>query len=189
MKPPTTQSELTRNILALQAMDSALWFLKLISAETDSESVFKLYGGLCVFYARPFTNSHGFDRIEPSILVSNNLSDVHATLMEHRNELIAHSDSKHISAGAKINQAYVRVDAHGIYIENRHISPSQQQLNRIKQLIVHIRNAISSSTTSFLEQSTEQFFPNGLQPGLYQVNTNTDAQTWLEAVPDDGLAR
>lgn len=187
MNTANTKSELTRNILAIRAMDAALWYLPQIRAAKEPQHIFWLYGGLSTFYARPFKNSNGFNRLNNEDVISSELLDCHNKLILYRDQVVAHSDSNHESIGTQINRAYVRVNKYMVLIEDRYPYPSESGLVCIENMINHVRNTLNQATLPALQMANHALFPNGAKQGLYRLTIDDAASDWLEPIPDDGF--
>lgn len=192
MKSISNKADLTRNLLALKSLQGALSFLPLIQHRLGSEDAYWLYGGMCVFYAKPFKHVHkkdGYHPIPIEGVVPEDLRDCHDTLIEYRNKVIAHTDSNYESLGSKINRAHIRVQATcNVEIESMHPNVSSIGISRIERLIKSVRHTIEQVTTPFLTASNHLLFPTGATPGLYRLAIDEDVTNWLELIPEDGAS-
>lgn len=187
MQSATTKAELTRNILAIRAMDAALWYLPRVREESEPQYIFWLYGGLCTFYARPFKNSNGFNKLNPDDVISSRFKKCHIDLITYRDQVVAHSDSNHESLETQITRAHVRVDEHRVLIEDRFPYPTESGLQNIEGLINHVRDTLNEATMPALDLANQSLFPHGAIPGLYRLIADDNTSDWLEPIQDDGL--
>ena len=176
--------DLTKTILALQAIKWGQAFVPLIRMQSRTEERAALYGALCVYYARAFTDNSGFGMLS-SKAVSAATKPLHDTLLRHRHESAAHSDAAHEFRGILINRAYLRSDGAKLSLEDRHLSPGPSLLAEIESHLATLATTLHDAVGEYMRTGPPSHtrYPKG----LYLVDVNC-SQGWnLIPVEDDGL--
>lgn len=178
MKNIDNPKALTREALALQAFSWARNLIPLVRQQKDSETRTILFGSLCIYYSRPFTNSNGFGMISDSV-IPQALKATHQKVINYRHTIIAHSD-----ISAEVNRIYFRSDGNSLLFENRHKAPTVQHLADVEVLI----NTVYDKTNKRIDECLNEGVPKTIvyDTGLYQLSI-TDAENWIEKIEDDGL--
>lgn len=188
MKTIDTARDLTRAVLALQAVRWARALLPLIRAQTDSEASAMLYSALCVFYARAFKGNErahkGFGMLS-SNAAPTQLKGTHDKLIRHRDKIAAHSDSDHEYDGTLVNRAYFRSDGKHLVVEDRHLSPTREFLAEVEKLLLAVETEVSDAVSKCLNlgQPSHTRYPKG----LYCLDIESKQNWDFLPVQDDGL--
>lgn len=169
----------------MQAVGSARAFLPLIRMQSDSQCGAILFGALCAYYARPFTDNRGLGQLSPKVVPSE-LKSTHEKLLLLRNKVAAHSDSDHEHNGVSVNAVYFRSDGKQVIVEDRHLCPSGDFLTEVERLLDCVRSRLSDAVTRCL--NTGPASSTAHPPGLYQLRVDGGQEWKFVAVPDDGLA-
>lgn len=171
-------NKLTRECLAQQAFCWALSLIPLARQQQESEVKAILYGSICVYYSRPFTNNSGFGKISEKN-VPEELMDIHNKVIEYRNKVIAHSD-----INDDVNRLFIRSDGKTACVENRHKAPTDDHLADVEVLIKSVLDVTKSRTLECLNGG--DLSTTKMPKGLYRLSVGKPP-VWLEPVEDDGL--
>lgn len=177
-------AELVRAVLAMQAVSAARAFLPLIRMQTDSQCGAILFGALCAYYARPFTNNKGLGMLSPKVVPSES-SATHEKLLLYRHKIAAHSDSDHEHEGVAINSVFFRSNGGHVIVEDRHLCPSADYLMEVETLLDAVRSRLSEAVGRCL--NTGPASKTAYPAGLYQLCGKGEQDWNFVAVPDDGL--
>lgn len=184
MKAIDSPGGLTRAILAMQAFNSALALLPLVRMQKDTHAGAVIYGALCVYYARPFTNNGGFGMLSPKFIPAD-LKPIHDKLLMYRRKIAAHSDANHEYEGVSVNNVYFRSDGQGLYVEDRHLCPTNDFCNRIDMLLNNVRSVLSDAIGKCLNEGPPSY--HSFPKGLYQLKGDDKLDWKFVPVPNDGL--
>jgi hypothetical protein len=184
MKDIASPDALIRAILAKQAVGWAKAFLPLVRMGAESQTRAALFGALCLYYARPFMNNSGLGQLSSKV-IPESLYDTHKQLLLYRNKIAAHSDSTHEHEGVAVNGVFFRSNGHHLLVENRHLSPSPEFLDRIERLFDAVLTHLSDAVLRCLDDLPAS--ETALPKGLYQLHCQRDMDWRFVPVSDDGL--
>ncbi len=170
-----TAKSLNKAFLALQSFKRAKALLPIVKMQTDENAKSTLYGALCVFYARPFTQGEKIGRIEPDE-VPINLKDTHDELMTFRHKVAAHSDGVHEILDEAVNCVKFVNDESGFRMEEFYPCPTDHLLENIGKLIDEMLSAVCTVITDCMENGVPASF--NFEQGTYKINIENNS-SWF----------
>lgn len=175
MKEIKTSKSLNRAFLALQSFKRAKALLPLVRMQTDENAKSALYGALCVYYAKPFTQSNLIGSISREEVPAK-YQDTHDELILYRHKVAAHSNGAHAIQNETINCVYFIHDENGLTGEELYPYPNEKFCNNIEMLLTEMEDSASKviKTCMVTGPPSKMKFENG----RYKLSLEKD-NTWF----------
>lgn len=172
----STPKDLAKHALAGVSLGYAKAFVALARAHLPTESGAAAYGAVCGYYARPFTNNHGFGGVSPRFVPADALS-VHEQVMRDRHKVFMHSEKDVEIDGTFVNTLEFVSDGKSMTVQNIFVCPTAQWLDQVEALIDRVRCALSAAVVTCLNQGpvSKTSFP----AGTYALNLHDDNQWFI----------
>jgi len=171
-----TPKQLNKMILARQSIKRALGLLPLILNQNNDDAKSTIYGALCIYYARPFTESNKIGSL-PKLFVSKEFHEIHCKLIKFRHNVVAHSDGDFEINDEIVNSAHIISDGENLIIEELYPYPDKNMINSINELLEYMDEKLSSLIMNCL--NTNPVFQKNIPSGNYVLTLNKNS-TWLE---------
>lgn len=184
MKPIENPIELNCAVIAQQGFGWARSLLLQVGKHQESESRAVLFGAVCVYYARAFTNNRGLGKLLIEF-ATDRQQELHDDLVRQRDKVAAHSDLDHTFDDSSVSGVYFRSSDGFLEVENRHMNPAPDYLVEIEKHIDAVMQQVSKLILACLNtgEPSRTRFPNG----LYKLSSGEGDAWKFEPVDDDGL--
>jgi len=154
-------------------------FVALARAHIPEEAGAAAYGAICGYYARPFTNNHGFGGLSPRFVPSDAMS-VHEQVMRDRHKVFMHSEKDVEIDGTFVNTLEFVSDGKCITVHNIFVCPTAQWLDQVENLIGRVRSALNEAVLSCLNEGPAS--KASTPAGTYSLNLKGD-HPWFISRP------
>lgn len=168
--------DLAKHVLARVSLGYAKAFVALARAHLPTESGAAAYGAICGYYARPFTNNHGFGALSPSFVPADALS-VHEQVMRDRHKVFMHSEKDVEIDGTLVNSLEFVSDGKSMTVQNIFVCPTTQWLDQVEDLIDRVRASLNEAIIACLNQGPVG--KDSLPAGTYRLNLQYDDRWFI----------